>query len=121
MASTVDITPAGSTRSSSVSGVARARPARNPRRRGQAQSGWIDRVPRERVAFLLEHDLRPKIDQVLPLEAAAAAHERLEAKAVQGRIAAWIEKIDGSYTGIMGLPLFETTQLLSRARVRLDL
>lgn len=43
------------------------------------------------------------------------------AYAVQGRIAAWIEKIDGSYTGIMGLPLFETTQLLSRARVRLDL
>ena len=38
------------------------------------------------LAFLLEHDLRPKIDQVLPLEAAAAAHERLEAKAVQGRI-----------------------------------
>jgi len=43
------------------------------------------------------------------------------AYAVQGRIAAWIEKIDGSYSGIMGLPLFETTQLLSRARVRLDL
>jgi NADPH:quinone reductase-like Zn-dependent oxidoreductase len=38
------------------------------------------------LAFLVEHDLRPKIDQVLPLEAAAAAHERLEAKAVRGRI-----------------------------------
>jgi septum formation protein len=43
------------------------------------------------------------------------------AYAVQGRIAAWIERIDGSYTGIMGLPLHETTTLLSRARVRLDL
>ncbi len=40
---------------------------------------------------------------------------------IQGRIAAWIEHIEGSYTGIMGLPLHETTTLLSRARVRLDL
>ncbi len=43
------------------------------------------------------------------------------AYAVQGRMAAWIERIDGSYTGVMGLPLHETTQLLARARVRLDL
>ena len=43
------------------------------------------------------------------------------AYAIQGRIAAWIEHIDGSYTGIMGLPLHETTTLLSRARVRLEL
>ena len=43
------------------------------------------------------------------------------AYAVQGRMAAWIERIDGSYTGVMGLPLHETTRLLARARVRLDL
>ena len=40
--------------------------------------------------------------------------------AIQGRSAAWVERIDGSYTGIMGLPLFETTQLLVRARVLLS-
>ncbi|MBN8505361.1 MAG: septum formation inhibitor Maf [Burkholderiales bacterium] len=34
------------------------------------------------------------------------------AYAVQGRFAAWIARIDGSYTGIMGLPLFETATLL---------
>lgn len=43
------------------------------------------------------------------------------AYAIQGRIGAWIEHIEGSYSGIMGLPLHETTTLLSRARVRLDL
>jgi septum formation protein len=32
--------------------------------------------------------------------------------AVQGRAAGMIERISGSYTGIMGLPLFETVQLL---------
>ncbi len=37
--------------------------------------------------------------------------------AIQGRAAAWIDRIDGSYTGIMGLPLHETAQLLRRAGV----
>ena len=35
------------------------------------------------------------------------------AYAVQGRAAAYIEHISGSYSGIMGLPMFETAQLLS--------
>jgi septum formation protein len=34
------------------------------------------------------------------------------AYAVQGRAAAWIEHISGSYSGIMGLPMFETAQML---------
>ncbi len=40
------------------------------------------------------------------------------AYAIQGRIAGWIEHLEGSYSGIMGLPLFETTRLLSNAGVR---
>jgi septum formation protein len=34
--------------------------------------------------------------------------------AIQGRAAAYIEELRGSYTGVMGLPLFETSQLLAR-------
>ena len=37
--------------------------------------------------------------------------------AVQGRAAAFIQHIEGSYSGIMGLPLFELTQLLRQAGV----
>lgn len=37
------------------------------------------------------------------------------AYAVQGRAQAFIRWLRGSYTGIMGLPLFETAQLLRRA------
>lgn len=37
--------------------------------------------------------------------------------AVQGRAAMFISHIAGSYTGIMGLPLFETAQLLATVRV----
>ena len=43
------------------------------------------------------------------------------AYAVQGRIAAWIEHIEGSHSGIMGLPLNETRLLLARARVRMEI
>lgn len=40
------------------------------------------------------------------------------AYAIQSGIAAWISRIEGSYSGIMGLPLFETAQLLRQAGVR---
>jgi len=37
---------------------------------------------------------------------------------IQGRAAEFIERIQGSYSGIMGLPLFETAALLRQARLR---
>jgi septum formation protein len=36
---------------------------------------------------------------------------------VQSQLAGWIVHVAGSYSGIMGLPLFETAQLLRQARV----
>lgn len=36
---------------------------------------------------------------------------------IQGKAAEFVERIDGSYSGIMGLPLFETAALLRAARV----
>jgi septum formation protein len=39
------------------------------------------------------------------------------AYAIQSTIAAWISRIEGSYSGIMGLPLFETAQLLRRCGI----
>ena len=38
------------------------------------------------------------------------------AYAIQGRAAAFVEHISGSYSGIMGLPLFETAALLKQIR-----
>ena len=40
---------------------------------------------------------------------------------VQGRAAGMIERISGSYSGIMGLPLFETTQLLRQIGMHKDM
>ena len=39
--------------------------------------------------------------------------------AIQSAAAAWVAHIDGSYSGIMGLPLFETAGLLEAAGVAL--
>ncbi len=41
------------------------------------------------------------------------------AYAIQSAMAAHIERIEGSYSGIMGLPLFETAQLLAQVGRRL--
>jgi septum formation protein len=43
------------------------------------------------------------------------------AYAIQSSLAGWIEHIDGSYSGIMGLPLAETAALLRRAKVAHEL
>ncbi len=39
------------------------------------------------------------------------------AYAIQSALAGWIEHIEGSYSGIMGLPLYETAQLLLEAGI----
>jgi septum formation protein len=43
--------------------------------------------------------------------------DKAGAYAIQGRAAVFIADLRGSYTGVMGLPLFETAELLSEAGV----
>jgi nucleoside triphosphate pyrophosphatase len=40
--------------------------------------------------------------------------DKAGAYGIQGRAGAFIERIEGSYSGVMGLPLFETANLLRR-------
>jgi septum formation protein len=44
-------------------------------------------------------------------------HDKAGGYAIQGLAAAFIESLHGSYSGVMGLPLFETAQLLRAAGV----
>lgn len=46
--------------------------------------------------------------------ACGECHDKAGAYAIQGRAAAFIIRLDGSYSGVMGLPLYETSQLLQR-------
>ncbi len=43
--------------------------------------------------------------------------DKAGAYAVQGRAAGFVSRLEGSYTGVVGLPLFETATLLARAGV----
>lgn len=40
------------------------------------------------------------------------AHDKAGAYGIQGAAGAFVKRIEGSYTGVMGLPLFETIELL---------
>ena len=44
-------------------------------------------------------------------------HDKAGGYAIQGRAAVFIEHLGGSYSGVMGLPLFETAELLRAAGV----
>jgi septum formation protein len=61
---------------------------------------------------LTEQDIQNYIRSGEPLGKAGAY-------AIQGRIAAFISRIDGSHSGIMGLPLFETANLLRQVGIPL--
>ncbi len=49
--------------------------------------------------------------------ATGEAADKAGAYAIQGRAAVFIEHLSGSYSGVMGLPIFETAQLLQQANV----
>jgi len=49
--------------------------------------------------------------------ASGEPHDKAGGYAIQGLAAAFIESLSGSYSGVMGLPLFETARLLRAAGV----
>ncbi|MFI4939846.1 MAG: Maf family protein [Burkholderiales bacterium] len=51
--------------------------------------------------------------------ASSEPYDKAGGYGIQGTAASFIKHISGSYTGIMGLPLFETAQLLRQAGLRI--
>jgi septum formation protein len=60
-------------------------------------------------------------EQIKSYVSSGEAFGKAGAYGIQGMAASFIEEISGSYSGIMGLPLFETAQLLKAAHVRFGL
>jgi len=60
-------------------------------------------------------------EQIKSYVSSGEAFGKAGAYGIQGMAASFIEEISGSYSGIMGLPLFETAQLLQAAHVRFGL
>jgi septum formation protein len=50
--------------------------------------------------------------------ATAEPYDKAGGYGIQGLAAIFVERIEGSYTGVMGLPLFETAQLLQQAGLK---
>jgi septum formation protein len=45
--------------------------------------------------------------------------DKAGAYGIQGKAGIWVERIEGSYSGVVGLPLFETAELLKRVGIDL--
>jgi septum formation protein len=56
-------------------------------------------------------------DEISRYIALGESLDKAGAYAIQGRAAAFVTRIEGSYSGIMGLPLSETAELLGRAGI----
>ena len=79
-------------------------------RRGDEKEALLTSVSHVRFAALSAARIAAYVDTGEPFGKAGAY-------AIQSSLAGWIAHIDGSYSGIMGLPLAETAALLRRAKV----
>lgn len=53
-------------------------------------------------------------DEIERYVATGEPFDKAGAYAIQGRAAAFVQHLEGSYSGVMGLPLFETAEILTR-------
>jgi len=76
---------------------------------------------RRQVALNVSHVRFVEVDKPRIADYVASGEPlgKAGAYAIQGRAAAFIQHISGSHSGIMGLPMFETAQLLRQAGFRL--
>ncbi len=72
------------------------------------------RLSENRVWFraLEQHEIEAYCDDPEPMDKAGAY-------AIQGKAAIFVSRLEGSYSSVMGLPLFETAELLRSADVQL--
>ncbi|XVJ70849.1 MAG: septum formation inhibitor Maf [Rhizobacter sp.] len=84
---------------------------RDTKTRGSHMQGRAAAVSVSKVRFA-----PVALDDIERYVASGEPFGKAGAYAIQSAAAAWISHIEGSYSGIMGLPLFETAQLLKQAQ-----
>lgn len=77
---------------------------------------WDDEV-RTRLSRNVVHFRTLPADEIAAYVATREPMDKAGAYGIQGRAAVFIARLDGSYSGVMGLPLFETAELLREAGV----
>lgn len=80
---------------------------------------WLVGIDKEYSESCLSHVRFAALDAatIAAYVATGESFGKAGAYAIQGYAAAMIEHLAGSYSGVMGLPLFETARLLRRAQV----
>jgi septum formation protein len=77
----------------------------------------------ERIESLVSHSIvNMRVLQPEEIQRYVSSGEPLDkagAYAIQGRAAAFVARLEGSYSGVMGLPLYETAELLVRFGYRI--
>ena len=69
----------------------------------------------ETVINTTQVEMMPLSDAMISEYIASGEHkDKAGSYAIQGLAGCWIKKITGSYTGVMGLPLYETSLLLKK-------
>jgi len=79
-----------------------------------SSAGLEHRLSRNRVRFkvLSEHEISAYCASAEPMDKAGAY-------AIQGMAAVFVERLEGSYSAVMGLPLYETANLLRDAGIEI--
>lgn len=79
----------------------------------------IDAEPATRLSVSNVTFRRVSDDEILSYWNTGEPADKAGGYAVQGLAAVFITRIEGSYSGVMGLPLFETAELLKQAGIKL--
>ena len=93
-----------------MTAVALAMPSKNPQ---QPELSYVISV--SDVTFKLLSD-----SEIERYVATGEGDDKAGSYAIQGLAAAYITHLSGSYSGVMGLPLYETLELLNKAGIRAD-
>lgn len=72
---------------------------------------------RSRVVSSLIHFIALTDEDIAQYWASGEPCDKAGAYAIQGRAACWVSRIEGSYSGIVGLPLAETVMMLRDAGI----
>jgi septum formation protein len=78
------------------------------------------RYHRQTRLMLSENQVRFRVIEEQEMTTYCSGKEPLDkagAYAIQGKAAIFIEKLEGSYSSVMGLPLFETAKILQQAGI----
>jgi len=85
--------------------------------KGETPTDYVCRMARAKATTIRFRDISQS--EITNYLNGTESHDRAGSYAMQGRAAVFIIKISGSYSGALGLPIFETAQLLEKFNIKI--